>query len=574
MGGCASKQKEQRYDDPEKQEPEASPSPSAEADADGAASSSVSPPPPPPPPPGAAVPTGAGSLPPPPPPPPSGGGGGPPPPPPPPNTAITRIQATFRGYAARKRMHLEQRQLEFLRCRIRLLVHRIRKRRRIDLSTATAVASLHGIDWSQAEKLQRSVSGRSSGVFFVAFPGNQVLIVKPDPEIAAAVLGATLAEFLGVRVPATRMVYTDEEEGQRICECLGALDESKPASEQLHLRMTLQDMPAVLLMEFVAGASLEDLAFSKTPEQRKAWCEAVFGGEDDLTEDGERRLREIGHILAYDALVHNYDRLPCLWDNEGNAGNLMFNKSGDPVAIDSLVSCFDPEVGKVAFKAYLGRVRELLETIADDPGSEHPRVMRIRNMLLKGRGTEADESYCPPMLYDIGEDGVVEIQAGLLECAERFDVLNLEVLSAMCAGPLAELEAKATKFKSLGFEKIRLEFLAAVSDIFRRKGVPDKKVLEAEVMEAKMKNKLPTYRVVPYGKNDRNMMIICGDVSETVYTPGQEVKPMLSQQWKAAALKSMTLKDAGLRDGQSKLFGVLQEIAARHGLTPSATLPA
>ena len=37
------------------------------------------------------------------------------------------------------------------------------------------------------------------------------------------------------------------------------------------------------------------------------------------------------------------NRLPCVWDNKGNMENLMFDDNADPVAIDSMISCFDPK---------------------------------------------------------------------------------------------------------------------------------------------------------------------------------------------------------------------------------------
>lgn len=44
-------------------------------------------------------------------------------------------------------------------------------------------------------------------------------------------------------------------------------------------------------------------------------------------------LRKIGAILALDVLVNNVDRLPLIWDHQGNPGNLMFDEHFNPVSI-------------------------------------------------------------------------------------------------------------------------------------------------------------------------------------------------------------------------------------------------
>ena len=44
---------------------------------------------------------------------------------------------------------------------------------------------------------------------------------------------------------------------------------------------------------------------------------------------GQARLWSLGRVLAMDMLVNNFDRFPLVWDNEGNAGNVMLTPLDD-----------------------------------------------------------------------------------------------------------------------------------------------------------------------------------------------------------------------------------------------------
>ena len=46
---------------------------------------------------------------------------------------------------------------------------------------------------------------------------------------------------------------------------------------------------------------------------------------------GQARLWSLGRVLAMDMLVNNFDRFPLVWDNEGNAGNVMLTPLDDVV---------------------------------------------------------------------------------------------------------------------------------------------------------------------------------------------------------------------------------------------------
>eukprot|EP00966_Prymnesium_polylepis_P224385 5190315-Prymnesium_polylepis.1 len=51
--------------------------------------------------------------------------------------------------------------------------------------------------------------------------------------------------------------------------------------------------------------------------------------------------------------------------------------------------------------------------------------------LLKGRGDESSEAYCPPLHYDIGVEGCAELQAGFLETLPQIGALPPEAFATL-----------------------------------------------------------------------------------------------------------------------------------------------
>jgi hypothetical protein len=65
-------------------------------------------------------------------------------------------------------------------------------------------------------------------------------------------------------------------------------------------------------MEMVAGQQLNAIS--------EADAAHYFDGE---TPESIAFLTQMGRIIALDVLLNNWDRLPVIWDNEGNWGNLI-----------------------------------------------------------------------------------------------------------------------------------------------------------------------------------------------------------------------------------------------------------
>lgn len=91
------------------------------------------------------------------------------------------------------------------------------------------------------------------------------------------------------------------------------------------VKLNLGSLTHVLLKGFLPGSTLGDLGLERAVE--------IFGsGQGSLSDNGRRRLREIGRILSLDVLCNNGDRFPLIWDNRGNPGNVMMARGPGTVS--------------------------------------------------------------------------------------------------------------------------------------------------------------------------------------------------------------------------------------------------
>ena len=112
-----------------------------------------------------------------------------------------------------------------------------------------------------------------------------------------------------------------------------------------------------MVMEYVEGNCELESMYWEMPECAP-WCHKMYGSDSEssaeaggegggacgegggaaepgsagvanLHEAGREHLRQMGRVIAFDCLIFNWDRLPCVWGNNGNPGNVMFNKQNN-----------------------------------------------------------------------------------------------------------------------------------------------------------------------------------------------------------------------------------------------------
>jgi len=131
------------------------------------------------------------------------------------------------------------------------------------------------------------------------------------------VLAHELAKMIGIRVAALRFLSPASAEFDVAHRALASAQPDEPEHRKNLLvqfaRMRKTGCP-LMVMEFVHGDSL----------QGRLGSEALSRGEKGF-------MRNLGHVLAMDLLMNNWDRMPALrsWPKAGNLGNVLVVSGGN-----------------------------------------------------------------------------------------------------------------------------------------------------------------------------------------------------------------------------------------------------
>eukprot|EP01112_Ceratiomyxa_fruticulosa_P000535 TRINITY_DN10489_c0_g1_i1.p1 TRINITY_DN10489_c0_g1~~TRINITY_DN10489_c0_g1_i1.p1 ORF type:complete len:426 (+),score=75.72 TRINITY_DN10489_c0_g1_i1:76-1278(+) len=215
-------------------------------------------------------------------------------------------------------------------------------------------------DWDLAEGFTPSETG-SEGVYFVQFPGNTALVIKSSSTLIGDMFAYEISKFAHINTPSFRIVrYIVDVDFKKITRTFERLDLKNPPGKQCSWIRSL-DRPIFMVMEFVKGEHLHSIS-----------KESLFGVNPRvLSNKGIQVLREIGKISSFDVLINNWDRLPLLWNNDGNDGNIMFvvdknSKDLDynVVAIDSSLTSIDPSL-KENFSEYIDKIKTIFNELCE-----------------------------------------------------------------------------------------------------------------------------------------------------------------------------------------------------------------
>uniref|UniRef100_A0A7S0DI85 Actin-fragmin kinase catalytic domain-containing protein n=2 Tax=Amorphochlora amoebiformis TaxID=1561963 RepID=A0A7S0DI85_9EUKA len=126
--------------------------------------------------------------------------------------------------------------------------------------------------------------------------------------------GSWLAREIGIHVPELRLAsYNDGE----YYEIQAALKRTASLSTKIGISRILQ-RKQIAVMEYVNGKPLVEV--SGIPEKSA--------------------LRQVGGIIALDVVLNNFDRLPLVWNNQGNADNIfLVPEENNMYALDNRIVC-------------------------------------------------------------------------------------------------------------------------------------------------------------------------------------------------------------------------------------------
>lgn len=278
-----------------------------------------------------------------------------PPPPPPPLPSSQSPLMTYKEQMAMNPVNEEKKKVD-----------------RFQLKNATGL-EIYGIDWKTICKVKFSESGESGGVIFAFDTTNQVVVIKGSSTITQEVFAFMLAKILRIQVPKMRVVSWSQMEWGEMKEHLHNV--AKQDDDLLTAKIDKAlDRPVFMIMEFIPGVEVQGLSQEMAQEY---FCEP---------QNFKILMKTLGKIALYDILINNWDRMQLgLWDNEGNARNLLISKKiteyRDIVGIDQAVTSIQKSVNKVGYDQYLEKVKNFLTDILTNSRGKDSAISIFKSFL-------------------------------------------------------------------------------------------------------------------------------------------------------------------------------------------------
>lgn len=250
------------------------------------------------------------------------------------------------------------------------------------------VSDLATVDFKTIKVLERSEKG-SEGLFFVETESG-LCIVKRSSNVGSEIFASLLALHLGIAAPKVRILDMEGPEGDALFEAIRnpKIDPSGRAFSILARQKFL------ILMEYVKGLSLREVDHNLAAK--------LFATS---TPAGRKLVQDIGSMIALDVLTNNGDRMPLIWQNDGNLGNVFI--TGKAVSIDAKVFPIDQEKQLELRSSYLRKVEDLVEALLQDSSKELPQFKNVRMNIQVVTG------------HDIGEEGSIALQEGFLNVVKK-----------------------------------------------------------------------------------------------------------------------------------------------------------
>jgi len=212
-------------------------------------------------------------------------------------------------------------------------------------------------------------------------------------------------------------------------------------------------IPIMTLMEFCPGCDFYSENFDAS----------VFVKDSPYR---RQYLSDIGRILIYDVILNNWDRLPLVWDNEGNLGNFFWCKNENQriMAIDNTTTAIMLPTAK---QKYLEKVQSLVEQILKYNGGDataFPLLQKMRQYFIDQFDQDMGETGVKFLVEGmvVGIHNVIEgvTRDKLQACVDQYKTEVDTVIASMTHG--------ADKQGKYGLSKVSVDFIMDCVDVYQR----------------------------------------------------------------------------------------------------------
>eukprot|EP00931_Biecheleriopsis_adriatica_P102784 TRINITY_DN77714_c0_g1_i1.p1 TRINITY_DN77714_c0_g1~~TRINITY_DN77714_c0_g1_i1.p1 ORF type:complete len:618 (+),score=135.51 TRINITY_DN77714_c0_g1_i1:40-1854(+) len=240
---------------------------------------------------------------------------------------------------------------------------RLEETRRVDYWKSLSSRRVDIVPWELTSKTMHCTGG-SGGATMVQIGESEAVVLKPQGMFAVAeALAVGVAAMVGVRVAQIRVLSQQEEEFTDMLLALGAEPSRKDLNRQF-----------VAVVEFIAGSALQGV-----------------GGQKALTEGSSGLVfQELGSLIALDCLLNNTDRIPAIWSNDGNLGNVMVSTDGTVIGIDQQVNAIGDASGK---DVYFQKLRDFCRAVRQRE-VDASQVKRIATSIAESCAVELSSDQC------------------------------------------------------------------------------------------------------------------------------------------------------------------------------------
>jgi hypothetical protein len=291
-------------------------------------------------------------------------------------------------------------------------------------------------------------------VFFVNVPqSGGTVVVKGSPDIVKEVFASRLAAMVGVLAPDVRVLdYRNPTNEWKIMKTqIKEFTTKENRDADLTKAQKVLKRAFLIVMEVFLGTDLEKI--------RRQAAQDLFIMDESKSpkqiKNTKRLLRQLGKLVAFDMLCNNWDRLPVIWDNEGNLRNIRVEHIGvdEPniVALDNTITCIIPD----NFNTYEEKLRDCLAALTTDVNAEYKGYKTVREVL----------SFTSSV--DFTEREIREMQIGTLEGIIEIAKLTPETLTKMKEEFSKMVVQDWENVWASGVESINIDFLTSVINIMQ-----------------------------------------------------------------------------------------------------------
>jgi hypothetical protein len=221
-------------------------------------------------------------------------------------------------------------------------------------------------------------------------------------------IGTLLAERLGVRASSIRLIPTQSKEGNLAIRTFKKFNPQAAIDIKKFKHFTIQ--------QYLPGCSLlgDDGKTIDTTEKLHKSLHDVFNRDVSCN--------SIGRIMAFDMLINMWDRIPLIWDNDGNDGNL-FVHNRKMYAIDNIAGAI---LDQEKAEEYQKKIEHLIEKV-----SECDRKNTMEGDPLCDTVRTFVNSRTSRIGFEISDESLIKIRKGFIDALDDWTSDDAEFIKVI-----------------------------------------------------------------------------------------------------------------------------------------------